>query len=36
MGKSINFLKFELFIYKFKDNLYIFLIKCSWILIYLI
>ena len=34
MGKSINFLKFELFIYK--DNLYIFLIKCSWILIYLI
>lgn len=25
MGKSINFLKFELFIYKFRDNLYIFL-----------
>lgn len=24
----------ELYIYKFRDNLYIFLIKCSWILIY--
>lgn len=29
MGKNINFLKFELFIYKFEDNLYIFLIVCA-------